>query len=64
VVTTKFALDGWNPALATRTGNSNWNVLADLTSTGAVGTSPRCHGSRPPQWRPETALKDGKFCCS
>jgi len=38
VVTTKFAMDGWNPALAGSTGNSNWNVLADLTSTGAVET--------------------------
>ncbi len=26
----RYALDGWNPALAGSTGNSNWNVWADL----------------------------------
>jgi RHS repeat-associated protein len=35
---TKYAMDGWDPATGTGTGNDNWNVLADLTSTGSLKT--------------------------
>ncbi len=29
--TTKYVMDGWDPALAGSTGNSKWNVAADVT---------------------------------
>ncbi len=29
--TTKYVMDGWDPALAGTTGNSKWNVAADVT---------------------------------
>jgi RHS repeat-associated protein len=35
---TKYALDGWDPALKGSTGNSNWNVWADLTSSNTIQT--------------------------
>jgi RHS repeat-associated protein len=35
---TKYAQDGWDPALAGSTGNSNWNVWADLTNASAMQT--------------------------
>ena len=37
-VVTKFAMDGWNPALKGSIGNSKWNVLADLDSGGSLKT--------------------------
>ena len=36
--TTKFVLDGWDPALAGATGNANWNVLADVSNSGSLET--------------------------
>ncbi len=36
--TTKFVLDGWDPALAGATGNANWNVLADVSNSGSLKT--------------------------
>jgi len=36
--TTKFALDGWNPALAGNIGNTAFNVWADLNADGSLAT--------------------------
>ena len=35
---TRYAVDGWNPALASQTGTANFNVWADLDSTNALQT--------------------------
>ena len=36
--TTRFALDGWNPALSGQDGNANWNVWADLDGSNNLVT--------------------------
>ena len=36
--TTKFVLDGWNPAKAGATGQSGWNAIADLNGSGSLIT--------------------------
>ncbi len=35
---TRYAVDGWNPALAGTTGNSKYNVWADLSSSNSLLT--------------------------
>src|ERR1700685_4356147 len=36
--TTKFAMDGWNPATPATYGNENFSIYADLNADGSLAT--------------------------